>query len=520
MSNQARELKQTTIEDLQKDFQAKALVLQTEFTAKIQDAQSQGTTEKIPVLVTEMQSKLAEMTAVFQAQINSLVNSPQPETQPEAEILNFPVAASAVFEVPANMYDSPDCEINLNQTVYDGEAKVFLSLMNDGEFTELADRLLKGNNPFNSRKALIKKSLRLSEALAPKIHSIGQRCREVLGLKCDVEFYVYQDVYFNAACYPDHDGKIYILLTSSLLERFSEEELLFVIGHEIGHSLFDHHKFPISYLLEAGAGMLNPLQAMKLFAWSRNAEVSADRIGLICCQNFEAVAKTFFKLSSGITDQTLQFQLKEYIDQFSDLKNELLDGKVDPSDFYKTHPFSPIRIKALEIFSRSETYHTLIGKTGGEITEKEMEEEIKGFMSLMEPDYLFDQTEVGQEIRTFMLYGAFAVASSNGTIDANEMCAMGSILDPDTMTTGLATAVELHKGGQLMEETEKIGKKLLALLPMVTKLNILRDLTVISYADGSVEEAELNVLYALCDFLGIKRLFIDDVLQAAISGAD
>ena len=48
---------------------------------------------------------------------------------------------------------------------------------------------------------------------------------------------------------------------------------------------------------------------MKLYAWNRNAEISADRAGLLCCQDFEAVGRTFFKLSSGVTTDSLDFQL-------------------------------------------------------------------------------------------------------------------------------------------------------------------------------------------------------------------
>lgn len=45
-------------------------------------------------------------------------------------------------------------------------------------------------------------------------------------------------------------------------------------------------------------------------------EISADRAGLLCCQSFEAAGRTFFKLSSGVTSDTLAFKLNEYVQQF------------------------------------------------------------------------------------------------------------------------------------------------------------------------------------------------------------
>lgn len=101
---------------------------------------------------------------------------------------------------------------------------------------------------------------------------------------------------------------------------------------------------------------------MKLYAWNRNAEISADRAGLLCCQSFEAAGRTFFKLSSGVTSDTLAFKLNEYVQQFVDLEQVLSSTEHDPADWYTTHPFSPLRIKSLELFNKSETYKIFILK--------------------------------------------------------------------------------------------------------------------------------------------------------------
>ena len=74
-----------------------------------------------------------------------------------------------------------------------------------------------------------------------------------------------------------------------------------ILEHEIGHALFNHFAYPTRQIMDIGQDYLSPLHAMKLYAWNRNAEVTADRVGLICCKNFEAATKSFFKLSSGIT---------------------------------------------------------------------------------------------------------------------------------------------------------------------------------------------------------------------------
>ena len=64
------------------------------------------------------------------------------------------------------------------------------------------------------------------------------------------ELYVYSSPQFNAACFKPEDGKLFVMSSSSLLEAFEGNELKFVIGHEFGHYVYNHHDIPIGYLLK------------------------------------------------------------------------------------------------------------------------------------------------------------------------------------------------------------------------------------------------------------------------------
>lgn len=354
--------------------------------------------------------------------------------------------------------------------------------------------------------------MRLTPTLAPQLYAIGDTCKKALGLKVDIEFYVYQDTQFNAACYPPDDKQFYIILTSSILEKFSAKELCFVIGHEIGHALFLHHRFPANHLLNLGEDYLSPLHAMKLFAWKRNAEISADRVGLLCCNDFEAAGSAFFKLSSGVTTASLEFKLNEYIQQFVDIEKVINDSEVDPEDWYSTHPFSPLRIKALEVFKDSLTYFNLQGKKGGKITEVEMEETIAKMMSLMEPSYLCGESEHGKLIQNFIFWGGYLVTIADGKVDDEEIKALSSIVDAQIFATNYA---------QCQSQTEESIKKMLEemandmnnILSIMQKLNIIRDMCVISSSDGEIDSTEADILYGLAYLLNIKESFVDKVLD-------
>ena len=353
----------TTQEELLESFQSCMEKLQSEITNQILHANSNGDVSR----ANELSVKLTRDSQVLVENYRSKLT----------------ILLSEQDDLTKSIYKFP-CKVDLDLTVYDGDRDYLLEFNTDPNIQKALKDYEEKVGMYNSRKNLLKSSLKLTQTMAPNIYAIGNKLKSTLGINSNIEFYVYQENRFNASVYPPREDNIYIMLSSSLLEKFKDDELTFVIGHELGHALFDHHKYNVNAILDIGKSYLSPLHAIKLFSWGRSAEISADRIGLVCCESFVAAARAFFKLSSGVTSDSLAFQLDEYIKQFVDLSAELADEQVSPEDWYSTHPFSPLRIKALELFSRSKTYSDLINKEiEWNYTEEEMETEISQFMSLM-----------------------------------------------------------------------------------------------------------------------------------------
>ncbi len=484
----------TTKEELQASYTAAVTAAQAELQAKIAEAQMSGDFGAMQSLCVSAQSTITEILKEFQEKIEALNSGATIEQEPQ-KFYNY------------------DCGIDLDAIVYDGDRDMKLELDEDPDIQTVNDELKEKSGEYNARKNLLKTSLKLTEKLAPHIYKIAEDCRKVLKMDKKIEFYVYQDDKFNAACYPPTEDKLYIIISSGIIERFSLEEIAFVIGHEIGHVLFEHHTYSAKAILAEGEGRLSPLHAMKLFAWGRAAEISCDRIGLLCCKSFTAAGSAFFKLSSGVTSTSLQFNLDEYIAQFVDLKAEMASSEVDPEDWYSSHPFSPIRIKALELFGRSDTYYNLVGKSGTpEITEAELEQEIAQFMSLMNPSYLDKESEVGAKIQQYIFVAGYLIAKSDGTVDQSEVVALGRIVTPGTFRRCMREISQLSID-DLKSKVVELSSDLNAFLSPMQKLNILRDLTVISSADGTIDKCEIDVLYHLCHFFNINYEFIDSVIE-------
>ena len=150
----------------------------------------------------------------------------------------------------------------------------------------------------------------------------------------------------NAWCMRN-DEKILIGLNSGLIDCLDFDELCFVIGHELGHAFYEHHKLPaygICQSINIGSSKL-----LKLMSWSRQSEISADRAGLLC-SNIDATISSLIKLSTGgLADPVVNVDLDEFEKQLDDI-DEFIDKNSDL--MYTTHPLNPLESKQYLNFLR------------------------------------------------------------------------------------------------------------------------------------------------------------------------
>ena len=85
--------------------------------------------------------------------------------------------------------------------------------------------------------------LKLSPAIAPRMFSLLSDVRSRLHYEQPVDLFVGASHDINAFAVHSLDHAPHIVsLTSSLVERMNDEELRFVLGHEIGHIHFQHYR--------------------------------------------------------------------------------------------------------------------------------------------------------------------------------------------------------------------------------------------------------------------------------------
>lgn len=384
-----------------------------------------------------------------------------------------------------------------------GDRELAESLKGEDLVRRMNERIEKAEeeSPRGVRRHLLATSLRLTESMMPDVYAEVAVCRERLGVEAPLELYVYPAAEFNAAAVKPEAGRLFVMLSSSLLEAFSPGERRFVIGHELGHHVYDHHDIPIGQILR-GRQKPPASLALQLFAWSRWAEISADRAGAHCTDDPKDVARALFRLASGLRRPLQGVNIDEFLAQIDEMALEQDEpGRGAPrSDWFATHPFSPLRLKALGLFFGSE-----LAMPGGESIGS-LEAQVQALLALMEPSYLEERSEKAEAARRLLFAAALAVASAGGqTMDEDETAALEKLLGEGALGTRVDVEATV---ATLPDRVREAGEQ----LTQARRIQVLRDVCVIARADGHTSPEERAVIDELATQLGVPREVVEGTL--------
>jgi Zn-dependent protease with chaperone function len=173
---------------------------------------------------------------------------------------------------------------------FERERRVFDEIIQNQVIQNLANEIRTKGEADLERKRLLTSSLKITDRLMPGLVRTVKNVQQIINESRNIEVYVYGDAQLNAACADFGRGTLFVMLTSRLVENLTEDELLFVIGHELGHAIYSHHALPTRAIL-ARARSIPVVWTLKLMSWSRCAEISADRVGLLCCQDIDTATR-------------------------------------------------------------------------------------------------------------------------------------------------------------------------------------------------------------------------------------
>lgn len=202
------------------------------------------------------------------------------------------------------------------------------------------------------RNDVMQNGLRVDRYQTPGVAALCEDCTRRLRAR-NIEFYLAKSRELNAFTFGLSNPKVVVIYTS-LLEAMDEDELRFIIGHEVGHVVLGHTW--LNSLVGGMAGIPTSILGAVLlnFAfrwWNRACEYSADRAGLLACGSLTKAITALVQLEAGDLRTQAEFRraLALIEKQDDSLENTLVES-------LSTHPLIIRRIKELQKYAASSEY--------------------------------------------------------------------------------------------------------------------------------------------------------------------
>lgn len=201
------------------------------------------------------------------------------------------------------------------------------------------------------------KCARVSEKQFPDIYSIAREAATRLGMH-QPEVFIEQDPILNAHAIGFMRKKS-VVLHSAIAEAMDREELEFIIGHEFSHIKCGHTNLIVITNAAEGVNVpvVTPVLSLVFLFWSRKAEYTCDRGGLLACRDPRSAISALCKLAVGPA-LFKQMDVDDFMDQQTAITQ---NGMAKLSENLETHPYLVKRIHAIQRFYESEQYERLTG---------------------------------------------------------------------------------------------------------------------------------------------------------------
>lgn len=229
------------------------------------------------------------------------------------------------------------------------------------------------------RGQLLGSSVKVSERQFPRIQKIAAGCAETLGIATP-QVYIVNNPTLNAATYGT-DEESFIMVHSALVDHYSDEELRTVLGHECGHIHNKHVVYltTLHYLKMVASAFIPWIvypALIPLNAWSRRAEITCDRAGMLCAKNDQVAMRALTKLVLGSRKLYDEFNLEAFLEQYEEGKDSI--GRY--MEALASHPYLPKRVLAMRVFAESELYrrHAGVGPAG--LAMSEVDDRVKALL--------------------------------------------------------------------------------------------------------------------------------------------
>ena len=194
--------------------------------------------------------------------------------------------------------------------------------------------------------------MKVDKDILPDFYALCQDVKTRLNFKDAVDFYVTGDSTLNAfSIAAEEEGQPHIVnINSAMFDLMSEDELRFVIGHELGHIINKDSALKRLIYFVFPPDTTNPPITLqyKIRLHDQLAELVADRYGFLANGNLKACVTAFYKLSSGLDLAKMSVSIDALLADNRKRLDYFMKGKgLSRYD----HPVNPIRVQAINLFA-------------------------------------------------------------------------------------------------------------------------------------------------------------------------
>lgn len=203
----------------------------------------------------------------------------------------------------------------------------------------------------------------------PRVHRLYAEAASSLDVAELPELYVQNDRSLNAMAVGMKQP--FIVVNTGMLELADDEELRCLLGHELGHVLSGHAVYRTMIIILTSFALRLawfPIGSMVLYGiiaalyeWWRKAELSADRAGLLACQDPAASLRLSMKLAGGgdlsEVDTTAFLEQAGEYERTGDLRDSVLKLLLVA---FRSHPMPVARAAEIRNWVDSGAYHRIL----------------------------------------------------------------------------------------------------------------------------------------------------------------
>jgi Zn-dependent protease with chaperone function len=222
------------------------------------------------------------------------------------------------------------------------------------------------------RLAFQANAVKVSEKQFPHIYNLYKEVCQTMDPEREYDLFISQTPIVNAGAYGMDNP--FIILNSGTIWLLNDEEVSFILGHELGHIMSDHVLYrTMTVLLIQLASMGFPVVGLAaravlvaLLEWYRKSELSSDRAGLLSVQDPEIAMNAMLKMAGGIPNGG-KWDTEYSLDEFIIQAEEYRTGGDVADQVYKvlnlmatTHPFYVLRVSEIRNWIESGEYDRII----------------------------------------------------------------------------------------------------------------------------------------------------------------